>query len=261
MRRRTAQFGLVQMKEMEERCVATKCRPLWEQRWQCFWLFYCRMPRCDTAANSNPDAARLLRRARENRTLWEHFPGFTADITVKVDDKQETGAITVKKDGSISTDLKDEKLRDWVDEQVGSVVDHRLPSEPESETPRFADENTTHPLGRLVQIGDPKFESSYRIRDDVITEVNRRDGDQKFTITVLEIDRNPEGKYLPRTFNATFWDAKSGAVTGNSTFLNTWQRMGAFDLPKRVVEIECDPGEHHAKEITLSNLKLNNQSR
>ncbi len=214
----------------------------------------------DTAAKPSASAAQVLRSARANRAVWEHFPGFTADITVTIDDKQEKGAITVKKDGSISTTLKNDKLRDWVDEQIGSVVDHRLPSEPDSETPRFADEDTPHPLGRLIQIGDPKYESSYRIRDNLITEVNRRDGDQKFTITVLEIDRNPEGKYLPRTFNATFWDAKSGAVTGNSTFLNTWQRVGAFDLPKRVVEIQCDPGEHHVKEVTFSNFKISGQS-
>ena len=41
-------------------------------------------------------------------------------------------------------------------------------------------------------------------------EVNRSAGKLRFTISVLEIERNAEDKYLPRAFTMNFFDAASG---------------------------------------------------
>ncbi len=206
-------------------------------------------------------AVELLRRACANRAVWEHFPGFTADVTVQIDDKEEKGKVTVDEHGTVTSSLKNEKLREWVDEQLGSLVDHRMPSVPEDEQPTLADDDVDHPLGRLIRLGDAKYESSYRIRDDMVTEVNRRAGSEKFTISVFETDRNNEGKYLPRTFSATFWDAKTGQIKSSSTYLNTWTRVGNFDLPDRLLEVETTPGERHVKEMTFHDYALLDKSK
>ena len=62
----------------------------------------------------------------------------------------------------------------------------------------FADEQTDHPLGRLIKLDyDSAMASAYRIKDDVIREVNRQMDGGRFTISVFEVNRNAEGKYLP----------------------------------------------------------------
>ncbi len=179
---------------------------------------------------------------------------------MRIDDKVEKGTVGVDEHGTVTSQLKDEKLRDWVDEQLGSLVDHRMPSVPEDEQPTLADDDVNHPLGRLIRLGDAKYDSSYRIRDDMVTEVNRRVGPDKFSISVFETERNKEGKYLPRTFSATFWDAKTGEIKSSSTYLNTWERVGKFDLPDRFLEVETLPGERHVKEITFHDYSLHEKS-
>ena len=198
---------------------------------------------------------------RANRSVWEHFPGFTAKVTVRIDDNVERGTVAVDEHGTVTSQLKDDKLRQWADEQLGSLVDHRLPSVPDDESPILADNDVDHPLGRLIRLGDAKYDSSYRIRDDVVTEVNRRAGPEKFTISVFETDRNKEGKYLPRTFSATFWDAKTGEIKTSSSYLNTWKRVGTFDLPDRFLEVETTPGERHVKEMTFTDYSLHEKSK
>lgn len=214
-----------------------------------------------SAKSADAEAAELLRRARANRAVWEHFPGFTANVTVRIDDKVERGTVSVDEHGSVTSQLKDDKLREWVDEQLGSLVDHRLPSVSEDEKPTLADDDVDHPLGRMIRLGDAKYDSSYRIRDDMVTEVNRRAGPDKFSISVFETERNKEGKYLPRNFSATFWDAKSGEIKTSSSYLNTWKRVNGFDLPERFLEVESLPGERHVKQITFSDYSLRDKSK
>jgi hypothetical protein len=211
---------------------------------------------------AEPDAAELLRHARSARAVWQHFPGFTADATVRVDSQTEHGTIAVDQHGYVTAKFNNATLRNWAEEQVGSVADHRLPSTPEDEKPAFADDQTDHPLGRLIRLGDKEMESAYRIRDDVITEVNRRDGPERFTISVTDIERNKEGKYLPRSFSVTVWDADNGQIKSSSIYLNLWKRVGTFDLPQRVVEVESTPGgQRHAQEITLDNFRLTEKAK
>src|SRR5262249_2415905 len=47
------------------------------------------------SAEGDPAATALLRKAREGRAVWEHFPGFTADVTVSIDGKSESGTLAV----------------------------------------------------------------------------------------------------------------------------------------------------------------------
>ena len=54
------------------------------------------------------------------------------------------------------------------------MVQHRMPDgEVTQGDVTFADEADTHPLGRKIDLGDPSLQSAYRIKDDVIMEVNR----------------------------------------------------------------------------------------
>ncbi len=87
-------------------------------------------------------------------------------------------------------------------------------------------------------------------------EVNRSMGPMRFTISVLEIVRNAEHKYLPRAFTMNFFDAKSGELKTSLGYWNDWQRVGAFDLPKTIIEIDARKGGASTKDISFENCRL-----
>ncbi len=62
--------------------------------------------------------------------------------------------------------------------------------------------------------------------------------DMRFTISVIEVYRNLEGKYLPRTYTVSFWDAKTGNLKSTSTVLDEWKRVSKWGLPSRLLSIE-----------------------
>jgi hypothetical protein len=120
----------------------------------------------------------------------------------------------------------------------------------------YVDSNESHPLGRKIDLGNPATESAYRIKDGVILEVNRKMGSLRFTISVLEIVRNAEDKYLPRSFTMNFFDGASGELKTSLAFRNDWQRVGAFDLPKTILEITSEKGGATTRQIVFSNCRL-----
>lgn len=208
-----------------------------------------------TASSSALD---VLVRARDGRAIWKEFPGFSADLAVLSGDKTINGKVQIDADGVVTLDMPKSKVADWVEEQLNSMVQHRMPDGEVSQGDvTFAEELGPHPLGRKIDLGDPSLQSAYRIKDDVIMEVNRSAGPtMRFTISVLEIERNAEGKYLPRSFTMNFFDAKSGDLRVSLGYLNSWQRVGSFDLPKQIIEVDAHKGGASTKEIAFSNYKL-----
>lgn len=184
------------------------------------------------AASAKADEApELMRRAREARAAWEKFPGFEADLKLFTDGHEQSGKIKVSSGGQVDLSgfqLKEDKPVLTV---LRSLVGHRMGSGSEDSDVSFAEEPTGHPFGRLIKFNsDTAMGSHYRIKDDVIREVNRKSENGKFTISVLEIRRNEEGKYLPGVYTVSFWN-KDGSLRSTTTTDETWQRVGTFDLP------------------------------
>lgn len=219
-------------------------------------------PRVELAAASktapepgSPEAVELLRRARAARAVWENFAGFSADVTVTIDGATQQGTLKVDDSGVATVEVADKSLKDWAEQVVESLVQHRLPTRFADEKPTFADEPAGHPLGRKILLGDADYQSAYRIQDDMITEVNRRAGPTHFTISVLETERNKDNKYLPRVVTLTTWDDAEKVVSA-TTVLNTWTRAGSYDVPQRQFEVQTAPGSRSVREITFSNYRL-----
>jgi hypothetical protein len=206
------------------------------------------------------DAVVLFENALNARAAWHDFPGFSADIAGNVDGRPFSGKAVVNAAGEVKLDLENESAAEWVEDQLGSIVLHRkAPSSPRK-TPvlQFADNDQSHPLGRLVNFLGGRFASSYRIRGDEILVVNRSMGDESMTITVLDNDRNAEGKYLPRTFTVQYWDAK-GRLLRTEANQNHWQRVGAFDLPTLLTVSTASETGLNVRSLKLSNLQLLNK--
>jgi hypothetical protein len=202
-------------------------------------------------------AAELLKQARDARCVWRDFPGFAADIDVYGDARRVTGKATIDASGGVTLELPKSPLADWAEEQLQSLVQHRMPDGDVAEgSIRYADDDTDHPLGRKIDLGDPNQQSKYRIRGDAILEVNRSMGKLRFTISVLELVRNAENKYLPRAFTMDFFDAATGELRASLGYWNDWQRVGPYDLPRTILEIGARAGGTAARQIAFSNCRL-----
>src|SRR5580698_5989090 len=102
--------------------------------------------------DADPEAVKLFEKALAARATWEQFPGFSAELSGSVDGRIFTGKATVAGAGGVTLELDDPVVRPWAEEQLQSLVNHRLaPLKHEGAPPvlRFADHDTSHPLGRL----------------------------------------------------------------------------------------------------------------
>lgn len=209
-----------------------------------------------TPTSKQLTAAELIKDAREGRAVWSNFPGFEADVTLYAEGREQHGKIAVAADGAVSLsgiELKEEK---GVLGTLRSLTGHRLPGGESDDNVSFADEQVDHPLGRLIKLDyDSAMASAYRVKDGVIREVNRQTDGGKFTISVFEVQRNPEGKYLPGYYTVSFWN-KDGSLKSSSTTHETWVRVGQFDLPATHASVATGKDDHRNVSMTFSNHKL-----
>jgi hypothetical protein len=212
----------------------------YEQALHVATLTLCRGGDNETAAPaSDRTATQLLSDARAARAVWNDFPGFRASLTLKEDGKVSKGTITVSADGEV--ELKGIDADGFVQQQLDSLVMHRMPtSTVEDEGANFEPDSVTHVLGRSVRLEEERMGSVYRIQDNVIREVNRKMGDQRFTITVLDVKRNHENLYLPHVYTVDFWSVKDGALRTSITYHNEWVRLNDLDLPSHAFIVSSD---------------------
>lgn len=184
---------------------------------------------------ADADAVKLFQEATAERAAWHRFPGFTAKIEANADGRKWNGSVTINEKGVVDLDTTDDVVTPWVQEQLDSLVLHRM-ARPDGKPPtvRFADHDASNPLGRLVMFEGGQFASSYRVKDRQIMVVNRLLGKVNMTINVLENDLNAEKKYLPRAYLVQYWNGKTGELQRVETVQNRWTRLGEWDLPTRI---------------------------
>jgi len=215
-----------------------------------------RVPQSYATAKAMKSAGEMIHAARDGRATWNNFTGFEADLALFAEGREQKGRIKVAADGQVTLSgfqLADEKVPLAT---LRSLVGHRMPGSESDDKVSFADEQTDHPLGRLIKLDyDSAMASAYRIKDDVIHEVNRQSETGKFTISVFEVNRNPEGKYLPGFYTVSFWN-KDGSLKSSNTVHETWIRVGNVDLPLTHSAVFTSANERRNTSMTFSNHKL-----
>ncbi len=207
------------------------------------------------------DAVAMFEKAIAARAAWKDFKGFTAQASVYLDGRRSSGQVTVKPDGDVSLEgepkLDDEAAREWVRDQLHSLVIHRVPSSGIQSKPvlSFADKEEEHPLGRLLTFHGGRFASTYRVRDDEITVVNRSLGRENMSLQMFETERNAENKVLPRAYQVQYRDAHTGAITRVESFRNRWQRIGKLDLPETLAQTVSSASGVSVRSLKLKSLK------
>jgi hypothetical protein len=208
---------------------------------------------------ADPEALALFEDARAARAQWKDFPGFTATLAGAIDGRPFAGTVTIHADASVEVETADPVARPWLREQLESLAMHRLADDSGGArlrpVLRFADDQDDHPLGRLLTVEGGRFASSYRVKDHQITVVNRHIGRRNMTITVLENERNREGRYLPRSYLVHYWDASTGDLDRVEAVQDRWKRLDAWDLPaEHTVTTSSDAGLS-VRSITLTEPK------
>lgn len=208
------------------------------------------------------EAVAMFERAIAARAAWDDFKGFSAQANVYLDGRHSSGKVTVKPDGDVSFNgdpmLKDEAAREWITDQLHSLVTHRVPTSGLRAKPVlcFADKDDSHPLGRLLTFHGGRFASTYRIRDDEIIVVNRSLGSENMSLQMLDSERNAENKVLPRAYEVQYRDAQTGAITRVETFRNRWQRLGKLDLPELLTQTISSPGGVSVRSLKLQSFEF-----
>lgn len=210
-----------------------------------------------SAAVEELSAAELLAQAREHRAIWNDFPGFASALRVETSAGVAEGRIVVDAGGGVELQGFDGFNTEEVLPRLRSLVSHRFDSGAADTDVSYVAEEGFSPAGRLIRFDhDEELKSAYRIRDDVISEVNRQAGDSKFRISVLDVYRNPEGRYLPSVYQVSFWSVESSALTASETHENTWVRHGQFDLPENVFVLRATPAGTTTLRIAFSEHEL-----
>jgi hypothetical protein len=208
---------------------------------------------------ADPEAVKLFEDALAARAAWKDFPGFTAKIDGTVEDRPFEGTVSVAADGAVKLELGDDVLKDWVREQLESITMHRAASQADhnpARVLRFADEQADHPLGRLLVFDGGHFATSYRVRGNRITTVNRVLDGKNMTITVLDNEKNPEGHFLPHVYTVQYWDEESGKTVRTETIQDRWTRIGKWDLPAEHTVTTSSDGGYSVRSIKLREHQL-----
>lgn len=208
------------------------------------------------AAEHKIAAPDLLAKAREHRAVWEDFTGLQGDLTFSDNGAAVDAKFSIDSEGVVTLKLADGPARKWLITYLESMVQHRLPTANVKENVKYVNDNDDHPLGVKLSLGDgEEMDSHYRVRDNVVCEVNRKAGRGRFTISVLESKDNPEGKYLPTIFTVNTWNGE-GALMSSLTEHDTWGRLGKLDVPQRVVQTSAGKDKVVVRTIEFKNLEI-----
>lgn len=213
------------------------------------------------ATTADPRAYELLKAAHDSRqTLPTGFPGFTAEVVLDDSGRMTTGSMTYTPGEGVDLKIEGatEEAASWLRGALGNAVGHRRGgdfAQGDGRHPLTLGPDDGNPLGRQVVLNDP-LQSSYRVRDNQVTEVVRTMGDRRFVITVLETESGDGRKYLPRHFVVTYFDAATGAIQEVQCFSDTHARIKGAWLPTSRRVITAANGRLTSRRFELRNVRM-----
>ena len=206
----------------------------------------------------DPRARELLRRAFAKTSRWPaNFGGFEADLRVNVNGEETTGKVTVKSSKEVEVSLDNEALQQWAQGQIAMIATHRGPRTFEESDGKYqlafeGEEN--HPQGPRVSLGD-SMGSTYRIKDDRITQINRKMPHVAFTINVEDGTVTQDEKYLTTRYTVYYYSPKDGSLANVESFSDSYTRVGNADLPATRRMISYEKGATVTRTMTFENHK------
>jgi len=206
-----------------------------------------------------PTAKEVLKAASDSRyVLPADLKGITAKFVILDDQGSHEGTIAWTPESGLRVELtQNGEAGAEYERRVVSLMQHRLPSDFEQGDGRYAlawtgNENG---IGKQIALND-SLNSKYRIRDNAIVEVDRTLGDTRLIVNVLEFERLPNGKHLPKTLIVSYFDAKSGALKRSETMMDTYRSQDGVTLPASRRVVIAENGVIQSFEIVLTEFHL-----
>ena len=205
-------------------------------------------------------AQELFRAAYENRYTWDNnFPGYTADITFKEDDKVITGKIRVNADLKAEVfDVQDEQAQKIIHGQAWEIAIHRVRRsfEQTHSTNTFSYGNTDETGAVEILVGGKSEGDGYKVRNNEVCYVHRLIHGTFVTINTFSSHDTGEG-YLSHTYDSVYHDPKTGEQRGGrSEFTDEYEKVdNYFILNRREIRTQTE-GQVSTQEFIFSNIKL-----
>lgn len=205
-------------------------------------------------------AQELFRAAYENRYTWDqNFPGYTADITFKDDDKVITGQVRINANLKAEVlGVDDEQAKQAIHGQAWEIAIHRIRRSFEEthgeNTFSYGDTDLTDAVEILV--GGKSEGDRYKVRNNEVCLVHRQIHGVVVTINTFSSHDTGEG-YLSHTYDSIYHDPKTGEQKGGrSEFTDEYEKVGNyFILNRREIRTET-AGKLSIQEFIFSNIKL-----
>lgn len=179
-------------------------------------------------------AQELFRAAYDNRYTWDKdFPGYSADITFKDDDKVITGQVIVNAELKAEVlGVDDESAKKAIHGQAWEIAIHRVRRTFEethgANTFRYGatDEN-----GAVEILMGGKAEGDrYKVQNNVVTLVHRHIHGVVVTINTFGVHDTGAG-YLSHTYDSVYHEPKTGEQRGGvSNFVDEYEKVGIISF-------------------------------
>jgi hypothetical protein len=215
-------------------------------------------------AKADPRAAALMEEASKSRYTWsQDATAVSGKFTWEMDGKagggtfrsvfHQRGGLKMSAEGSSETP---EEVR----EHIGSMINHRVaPPATAAKKPAPAvvivvEDEERGPL--ILTVGDA-MQSTQRVRDGKLVQVNRVMGGKRFTIDVTDFEKLSDGRACPAAFTVTWWDAASGKKTEKQTYTTQgFQTVDGQLFPKSERVVSEKDGKTSTLEIHYSDVKF-----
>ena len=214
----------------------------------------------ETSVQDDPKAKDLLRGAFEKTARWQaDFKGFQADLLINVDGIETKGTVTVNSPKDVTVNIADEALQKWAQNQIGMIATHRGPRSFEESDGKYAltlEGDDKHPMGQRVTINGDGMGSWYRVKDNRITQINRKMPYVAFTINVEESAVTQDQKNLTTRYTVYYFSPKDESLTNVESFSDSHTRIGSSYLPATRRIIAYENNAIVTKTLTFENHKM-----
>jgi hypothetical protein len=218
-----------------------------------------------TTGQGDARAAALLQEASRTRYTWSpEVVAVSGKLSWEADGKAGSGTfrsalrqrggltITPEGDAKVPTDVKD---------HVASMIGHRVgpapgaPEQPQRPAVVVVEDEERGPL--IQSVGDT-MQSTQRVKDGKLVQVNRVMNGRRFTIDVTDFEKAPDGRRVyPSAFTVTWWDAASGKKTEKQTYTTQgFYVVSGQMFPKLEKVVTEKDGKTSTMEIRYSDVKF-----
>ena len=210
---------------------------------------------------ADPAAYNLLKEARSSsRNFPESFGGYSANVTFNDNGTVYRGTVDYTPKDELKFEMKGlaEDLSKKLEGDLNSLISHRRGGDftkGDGRYPITYGEDDKSPIGRLLLLND-EMNSSYRIRDNQVVQVNRTFSGETILINILETTPTENGQFLPRQFAVTYVDPKTGAIKRTQAFTDKYELVGGAWLPKSRRVITTENGVTKVTVTEFENFKV-----